>query len=106
MVMGLIATGILKLPMFTTNPKPVMMRVDPHHREVTFHISLFVTYSLNDKIRDFKINITSQSLSQDLYVYKHVALDVQRNRSILSYTKRSKITCSSYTRRGMSKSEE
>ncbi|XP_017330148.1 lactosylceramide alpha-2,3-sialyltransferase isoform X1 [Ictalurus punctatus] len=33
MVMGLIATGILKLPMFTTNPKPVMMRVDPHHRE-------------------------------------------------------------------------
>uniref|UniRef100_W5UDN4 Lactosylceramide alpha-2,3-sialyltransferase n=1 Tax=Ictalurus punctatus TaxID=7998 RepID=W5UDN4_ICTPU len=33
MVMGLIATGILKLPMFTTNPKPVMVRVDPHHRE-------------------------------------------------------------------------
>lgn len=33
MVMGLIATGILKLPMFTTNPKPVMVHVDPHHRE-------------------------------------------------------------------------
>ncbi|XP_053486699.1 lactosylceramide alpha-2,3-sialyltransferase isoform X2 [Ictalurus furcatus] len=33
MVMGLIATGILKLPIFTTNPKPVMMHVDPHHRE-------------------------------------------------------------------------
>ncbi|XP_026796138.1 lactosylceramide alpha-2,3-sialyltransferase isoform X4 [Pangasianodon hypophthalmus] len=33
MVMGLISLGILKLPMFNNNPKPVMMLVDPHHRE-------------------------------------------------------------------------
>ncbi|KAG7329092.1 hypothetical protein KOW79_007266 [Hemibagrus wyckioides] len=33
MVVGLISTGILKLPMFNTSPKPVMVLVDPHHRE-------------------------------------------------------------------------
>ncbi|KAK3564402.1 hypothetical protein QTP86_017291 [Hemibagrus guttatus] len=33
MVVGLISTGILKLPIFNTNPKPVVVLVDPHHRE-------------------------------------------------------------------------
>lgn len=86
--MGLISIGILKLPVFNTNPEPVMMLVDPHHREVMFDVSFCDTH-IDVKSKTLKNSFFPQ-IKGSTAVYLNKLLCAKNQ--VLSYTKQGKIS--------------